>query len=319
MHARTVTLPRWHRHTVDLTGYIFFGSAVTLGVNVRDLAATVAERVCAQLEAAPRPRTSPIDTPSMNRGAHSASLRPSSSPALYTADLIDHLHVPDAIRAARRFILLNFENVTGLDATAAATFKKISMTCGNLGVILVLTGIHANSWMHRLLVGNGVVSAGGNWQAEGCCPCFGSTDDALVWCEEHFLEVAQEHGILPASEALLTLSQVLHMHLDPWHSVEPTRTFLPSMPVAEVAEGMLQYFTKQNLALGEKLYCVGDAADALFVILSGEVACMVDFDALTRCAPLLVLPTLLASILLQALPAMRLPLACAACYCPAPL
>lgn len=48
---------------------------------------------------------------------------------------------PAALKCAQRFLLVDLSTISGLDATAAATFKKMSMSCALKGVVMVLTGV----------------------------------------------------------------------------------------------------------------------------------------------------------------------------------
>jgi len=193
---------------VALTGYVFFGSSVLLGDRVRDLARVVSAaaadadaRLDATLLKFPaaadpariRAPGLPADPPAERADLH-AALHESAADDGRLAGL-DLPAAAAAVRAARRFLLLDFSGISGMDATAAATFKKMSLTSAAAGVTLVLTGVRRPSPRWSLLVGNGVVARdGGRDDApSGTCPCFDTLDDALAWCEAHFLQVTTSH------------------------------------------------------------------------------------------------------------------------------
>lgn len=242
------------RQAVSLSGYVFFGSAVVLGDRIRDIAAGLRS-------AAPEATDAQPAAPKADGAAEQLHFPPGAAEA--------------AQRAAMRFVLLNFDNITGLDATAAATFKKMAMACANLGVVLGITGVAKGTRTYRLLEGNDVVTRAGDWQEAGCCPCFASTEDALAWCEEHFLAAAAAHGLLPDAGAALTLGDFLRMHTGAW---------VGGAGAAERAEGVLRKCMRhRHVSTGERLFSVGEAAECMYIVLSGEVACEVDFAALTQC------------------------------------
>ena len=46
---------------------------------------------------------------------------------------------------------------------------------------------------------------------------------------------------------------------------------------------MMRYLEAQTLRVGDVVYEVGDRPEALYVVLSGEVTCEIDFAALSKC------------------------------------
>lgn len=227
------------REVVALSGYIFFGSAVQLGERISALAATLDANTDAAINHFERFSTpAPAKGPAAPRSALTAALdmhTPGSSPrkregkaasrgsgahsveCVAGSDVQQRLAAaglacaaaPAALRGAQRFLLVDFSTISGLDATAAATFKKMSMSCAMKGVVMVLTGIPQPCTTadyssddgsqpcyktFRLLAGNDVVAADHAPSSDhsfvsGFCPCFSSLDDALAWCESYFLKV----------------------------------------------------------------------------------------------------------------------------------
>eukprot|EP00892_Ulva_mutabilis_P011320 jgi/Ulvmu1/8560/UM045_0002.1 len=287
---------RSHIQAMALSGYVFFGSSVLLGDRVRDLAVAVAEtgddanaRLDATLLKFPDMNSPGRGSP--DRNSHTkpaADGGPEEVPASFDAGHRVHglelKHAAGALRAARRFLLLDFSGISGMDATAAATFKKMSLTAAAAGVSLVITGVRRPSARWSLLVGNGVVAQDGG-QADapsGTCPCFDTLDDALAWCEAHFLEVAVQEGLMPSTCGTMTLEEVVDMHLGPWLHAQPSRAMLPELSAAEVAAGLERFGETVRLRKGDALYAAGDDATAMFIVLSGEVMCEWDFDAFAR-------------------------------------
>lgn len=223
-----------------LSGYIFFGSAVQLGERISALAAALDENTEAAIthfECLSALAPSPAKRLESSRSALTAALHETRSPSTKcpgktavdggsstpplddaaSADVQQRLAMaglaceaaPAALRGAQRFLLVDFSTISGLDATAAATFKKMSMSCALKGVVMVLTGVQQPSSTcdlssegasqscyktFRLLAGNDVVAIdhcpnSDHSVISGFCPCFSNLDDALAWCESYFLKV----------------------------------------------------------------------------------------------------------------------------------
>ena len=160
------TQNHWCRLAVGLTGYVFFGSSVIISERVRELARFVGEPSSSEATTAP------------SKQNDESSLK---------AIRLDR--VPSALKLAKRFVLLDFKHVTGIDATAAALFKTLFISLSQRRITLVLTGIVRPSQVYWLLQGNGVVAPDRNWEAGSYCPYFETMGHALSWCEQHFLQV----------------------------------------------------------------------------------------------------------------------------------
>jgi STAS domain len=142
-------------------GYIFFGSMVEIGRRVRECAATLC-----------------------NRGPMDDLLREAGLD--YSTDLL--AKADKAAAVARRFLLLDLRNVTGIDATTASAFAMLRRALDARQVTLVLTGVTAHPAVGRMLVANNVIPSHGAWEHSLGCPAFASMDAAIFWCEEHFTQ-----------------------------------------------------------------------------------------------------------------------------------
>jgi hypothetical protein len=89
-------------------------------------------------------------------------------------------------------------------------------------------------------------------------------------------QVAVLHGLVQdLSEQVLSLSEVLHMHL----SAATMSGQLAQMPKLE------SYMTKHTLVEGRVLFDRGDAADSIYIVLSGSLVSVIDFLQFNECAP----------------------------------
>ena len=128
-----------------------------------------------------------------------------------------------------------------------------------------LAGIAKHAGVQSMLVANGVVALGGEWeQKAGVSPGFASLDEALAWCEKHFTEVrfythfgsACDNVDIVAVGAVATCTrcitaarccqrfQLLFMYM--WQRTE-------WLQVA-VAHGFVEDTSNQNLTLADVLH-----------------------------------------------------------------
>ena len=147
-----------------------------------------------------------------------------------------------------RFVLLDFEHVSGLDSTALTSFTKLRRRAEQLGAELVLAGLRpplARPWQQA---------------SEGTPPpIFVDLDHAMEWCEERLLD---------ASAAGTTAS-------DDVATVSLREQLLAVLPDAMAVDAMLARTTRRALTAGETLLRQGDAPDALFIVETGRLtACL---------------------------------------------
>jgi len=210
-----------------------------------------------------------------------------------------------ALQAAPLVLLLDLSRVHGIDATAARTFVTLHAKLQRRGVRLAITGLRGNDVVaeriRKLLVGQGLilqkptltVAANANAStsdlcsqvvetADGdlevsthCASWFPSMDEGLHWCEERFLEVAQQHGLCGPSPQIVTLEEVLRSNL------EIPRLILGPTPIdfEEAAEQLQSFCVSQEMRAGDVIFKCGDMADAIYIVERGSVVCYMDFLA----------------------------------------
>ena len=91
-------------------------------------------------------------------------------------------------------------------------------------------------------------------------------------------------SLMPNASDVLTLPEVLKLHLGSLILEEGSEKLLPVLTADEVATGLLQFAEVVELRAGDQLYRAGDPADAMYIILSGEVVCDWDLESFSRCA-----------------------------------
>jgi len=255
-------LMKGHLITVNLTGYIFFGSALRLSEEMRQLAeemgATKSDGTYAPPEGA---ASAPPDTPSgdLNLKQHQLAAR------------------LDAI--APSFLVLDFKRVTGFDASSAQAFSGLKRKLKALGVQLVISNIQAD-YIRRLLAANGVIDSmdpKDDESAGGPDAVFVNLDAALNFCEERILEEAIKLKLCHREATEMNLAQVLEAHLDLPSAILPgildyrvaASQILPFLEVVDLGE------------TGASLFQPGDPASGLYIIHAGEVRCELDFATWT--------------------------------------
>lgn len=147
-----------------------------------------------------------------------------------------------------RFVLLDFEHVSGLDSTALTSFTKLRRRAEQIGAELVLAGLSpqlARPWKQA---------------SEGAPPqTFPDLDHAIEWCEQRLLDEAEVGTAAAPDAATETLREQL----------------LAVLPDAVAVDALLANTTRRAIAAGETLLHQGDAPDALFIVETGRLtACL---------------------------------------------
>lgn len=151
--------------------------------------------------------------------------------------LVDRLR--PRLAAGRRFLLLDFEQVTGLDSTALLCFDKLGQQARQQGVELVLSGLRPR------------VAAAWQRAGEAMPSSFADLDRGLEWCEQRLLD---EAGLAGGDDEPVLRDQLLALLPDP-----------PRI------DALLARMTRREIAAGASLIAEGDAPDALFVVESGQL------------------------------------------------
>lgn len=140
------------------------------------------------------------------------------------------------------YILLDFRQVTGLDATALLGFGTLMQLAKQKDFMLILTGLMAPvSWQ---LEHDGIKPTPGEKLL-----VFTTLDEGLEWCETELLAASQyNHKQLSFAERLKSLME---------EAISPSR--------------LLSYFERLEVPPGHRLMKQGDAPDALYFLESGQV------------------------------------------------
>ena len=143
-----------------------------------------------------------------------------------------------------RYVLLDFQRVTGVDTTVTLTFNKLRQLMQPREITLVVTGASA--------VVTGQLALASLREDEGC-RMFADLDRGLEWCESQLLGETSpalgEPGVEPP----------VHEILARW------------LPNPESADRLLNYLQRQELATGQRLMRRGDAPDDLYILTSGQL------------------------------------------------
>lgn len=144
-----------------------------------------------------------------------------------------------------RFVLLDFEHVSGLDSTALTCFTKLRRRAEQLGAELVLAGLRPQLVRPWKQASDGVPLT-----------IFPDLDHAIEWCEERLLDepaAATDAATVSLREQLLAV-----------------------LPDALAVDALLSHTVRRAISAGETLLHQGDAPDALFIVETGRLtACLV--------------------------------------------
>lgn len=143
-----------------------------------------------------------------------------------------------------RYVVLDFANVSGCDTAAVAAFSSILNLASSYGFALMFSGLSAP--VKRLFERSQSIFIGGELVRE-----FPDLDHAIEYCEEQVIAVNGDRSEAAAKDAMSYLRSVIGDHAD--------------------LETILRRFDVSALAKGEYLIRRGEAADDIFVILSGRV------------------------------------------------
>ncbi len=138
----------------------------------------------------------------------------------------------------RRYLVLDFERVSGMDSTALMSFARLAQHAEEDDVELVLAGMDAR--LARWLDQHHVLTAPKR---------FADLDHGIEWCEEQLLGATPEATVGTLRDELLTL---LH---------EPARI-----------DALLARTTRRELRAGDFLLREGEAAQALYFVESGQLS-----------------------------------------------
>ncbi len=166
---------------------------------------------------------------------------------LYRA-VLDTAFPPAGARA--RFVILDLKLVHGVDASAIASFKKISFSTRATGAQLVITGMREEQvaeWQGRADPDLAAIRH------------FAAIDTGAEWCESAVINARR------------TTQAGADGVIRDWLHAE----------VGDSATTLLTYMQRRSLAAGEVLCRQGEAADDMYFIESGRVAIELDVEGST--------------------------------------
>ena len=161
-----------------------------------------------------------------------------------------------------RFIILDFQQVTGVDSTAILSFTKMIKVSQRQQVALVFTNPsleHTSSWqansVARLFAQLDDIEQG---KKEKTVHVFPELDRGLEWCEDQILLAA---GVNLNDDQESLMSQLSSL-----------------LPDANGLDSLLKYFERLDVDAGYYLMKQGDLPDSLYFIESGKVTAQLEFS-----------------------------------------
>lgn len=140
-----------------------------------------------------------------------------------------------------RFLVLDFEQVAGLDSTGLLSFARMLQLIREKDISLLISG--ASDTIRRQF------EEGGLREQPGILRFFPNLDHGIEWCENEIVT-----SVLAGPEAGSGLQNYLESIL----------------PGAENVERLIQHMAKREIAAGEYLVRQGDEPDLIFFVESGE-------------------------------------------------
>ncbi|ETV76397.1 hypothetical protein, variant [Aphanomyces astaci] len=266
---------------LELHGYFFFGSSIRLVEHIK-------HNIYVDASKSHVKTSLKESTPLLKATARVESSFVDEDPNRYICTLkeLDELHASTPSSTCRKsilepgtrptqYLLLDFEHVTGIDATASRScFQAMKTILARHHISLIFSRMASN--LERQLEKNEVLGGG---DADGVT-IFKSVDAGLEFCENMLLNerppptpstALQAKDLFPKAKkqpdsfaTVSTLTSVLTSALESWSSAAESSIFLPSQNIE-------RYFTKQTLATGERVFSQNDATSSLFVVESGEL------------------------------------------------
>lgn len=255
-----------HTVTAQLQGFIFFGSASSIGTKLNNIAALLDNEI---------ENTRVAERNSMD---------------------FDEEKKKSAMLAAPKFLIIDFSKVTGLDSSGARTLAGVTRELERHGIAPILTGM-GHHGIIKLLESHEVHIKHMVWPPEvtpltervpgrnqdydlpmspkydvplepevfhSFVYSFESIEDGLRFCEDALLEVAVRFGLCTAPSAGVTLDDLVSMHLQK----------LPLAPIklaSQIAKELKKYVHERTVRRGESLWKVGDQAEEIILVQRGVI------------------------------------------------
>lgn len=152
---------------------------------------------------------------------------------------------PDPARRRLQYVILDFQWVSSIDASAFLGFAKLRQTLGERQAVCLLA--HLSPLLETRLRQGGVLVEG-----DGGYRCFPDLDRAVEWCEAQTMETMRWRR--PRK-----LPVILQLKLLFNNDGDAAREFVKSL-------------RKIQVAAGERLFSQGEAAEAIYFIESGQIS-----------------------------------------------
>lgn len=281
--------------TIELHGHIFFGSATRIHDLVKSAVvvpswSNKARNARSRAHSAATTIASSSFTHSLSVKSLEAECLPllhhdSNQLAYQTVETSSSLETLDGVPAeevdrmiATRFIVFNFADVSGVDATATrACFLALKVLLDRFKVCVLYCGMRPR--IERLLRVNGVLppedadSLCTYDEAFKYCRVTTDLDLALDWCEQQLImdaardnrsrsddwETQLTSGIL-ASESPLSLPRILRAYLDK-----------SGVDIRATVDDLAEHFQLTLFQSNDHVFSLDETADAWFVLLRGQV------------------------------------------------
>lgn len=251
--------------TVELQGHIFFGSATRIQNRVK-------KAVFVRLDAKDTNRQRRVAAQDGER----LPLLEAANSRVYPKALMNLKGQPcrDRTRGRTRYVIFDFSQVTGLDATAARScFLALKILFHRYRVTVVYCGMQSN--VEFLLRANDVIDSSAD---EGKCHVTDDLDLALDWCEQQLILFAAKKGSFESGRAIkafmpsigmpapeLNVAQVLIAYLS-----QDKRHKLPGIERI-LEQEIAPRFKIQRWHQYDQIFSSTDAADVWYVLLRGQV------------------------------------------------
>lgn len=224
----------------QLHGHIFFGSAIQI---LREIKENIFVEDMG-------------DTEASNASILSSRLSEGSQSKMnYLYQVSSGLQLENGPDKATKFLVLDFSQVVGLDATAARSlFAPLAQLLRLYQLEFVATSVSED--MEKLLASHGVH-----------CRVMENLDAGLEWCEDHLLKVKGRRSPHPSQSENLMENVIECLE----------SSSLGNSSLGDLDEEFQKYFKERTLHTDETLFALGAPADSIFFIRSGSIAVEKDF------------------------------------------
>ena len=170
-------------------------------------------------------------------------------------------------RPKPRFVVLDFRQVNGMDASGAMSFARMAQLAQTQGFNLVLT--HLSPTIQQQLEQKALAANGG----EAAWRIFPDLDHGVEWCEEQMIAAFVQEGLI-AQKPKTMMQQLAQFLTDSPQSVG-SQEYLAAKddPATETdpLRGALSYMERVQVEAGQVLIRQGDPPRGLYFVESGKV------------------------------------------------